>query len=327
VNCQRRPRAVAGGLAFRKIVAGGDHTCALTPDNRIFCWGDNLFGALGDPAVRQSFSPIPIVSTAVFTDVAVGSQHSCGLRGDGVAFCWGSNDAGQLGIQTIGTGAAVPVAVSTGLRFASIAAGDRRTCGRLADGASYCWGALWVARQNNREVFRVQPSPFRIQPPASFHLLAAGASAICGVTPAFQAYCWDANPAGGIGDGTTNGSQTPVAVEGGPSFVAIASGGMHACALADSGLAYCWGAGQLGQLGVSPALMAARCTPDELACERAPVRVSGWRVYAQISAGDRHSCGLTLTGNIYCWGAGGLGQRGDGRTSSGEWSPIRALSN
>jgi alpha-tubulin suppressor-like RCC1 family protein len=325
VGCHRRPKQVTGGLSFQKIVAGGDHTCALTHDGRIYCWGDNLFGALGDPALRQSFAPVAVVSTAFFSDVAVGSQHSCGLRGDGVAFCWGSNEIAQLGSANIGIGSTTPVAVPTGLRFVSIVAGERRTCARAAEGATFCWGGLWSARQGTREVFRPQPAPLRVQPPSSFHFLAAGTNAICGITPDFLAYCWDANPAGGFGDGTTLGSRDPVAVRVEHNFVAIASGGMHTCAVGVTGLAYCWGAGELGQLGVSPAILTSRCTPDALACERLPLRVSGWRVYSQISAGAGHTCGLTLTGNIYCWGAGNVGQRGDGRTSSGEWSPIRTL--
>lgn len=325
VGCQRRPRAVSGGLSFQKIAAGRDHTCALTSDGRAFCWGDNLFGALGDPTVRQSFAPVQIVGTAAFSDVAAGSEHSCALRGDGVAFCWGSNEIAQLGSANIGTGSAVPATVPTGLRFVSIAAGDRRTCARVADGATYCWGGLWAGRQGAREVFRPQVNPVRVQPPAAFHFLATGTNAICGITPDFLAFCWDANPAGGIGDGTTNGSQDPVAVRAGRNFVAIASGGMHTCAIGISGEAYCWGLGDLGQLGVPPAFVTGRCTPDDLACERLPARVSGWRVYSQITAGADHTCGLTLTGNIYCWGAGNVGQRGDGRTSSGEWSPIRTL--
>jgi alpha-tubulin suppressor-like RCC1 family protein len=57
-----------------------------------------------------------------------------------------------------------------------------------------------------------------------------------------------------------------------------------------------------------------------------PVRVSGRRPFTAISAGQGdHACALALSGSIYCWGAGGLGQRGDGTTVS-SWSPTRVLS-
>jgi alpha-tubulin suppressor-like RCC1 family protein len=41
------PQTVLGGLSFRAIAAGGQHTCAVATDNKVFCWGDNGFGQLG----------------------------------------------------------------------------------------------------------------------------------------------------------------------------------------------------------------------------------------------------------------------------------------
>lgn len=41
------PQLVAGGLSFRAIAAGGEHTCAIATNNQIFCWGDNSFGQIG----------------------------------------------------------------------------------------------------------------------------------------------------------------------------------------------------------------------------------------------------------------------------------------
>lgn len=326
VPCRRTPQRVTAPVTFSRIAAGGTHTCALASTNQIFCWGDNLYGQLGDPSVRQSFAPIPVLSTAFFVDVAAGETHSCGLRGDGVAFCWGENEAGQLGVSPIGNGSATPVSPFTSLRFTSITAGWLRTCARTADNAAYCWGALWTARQGGQEIFHAQPTPFRFQPPAAFHQLAAGNHAICGISSDVLAFCWDANPAGGVGDGTTNGSRLPTGVRSSVPMTAITSGGMHTCALSDTGQAYCWGAGDVGQLGISPSLLSARCTDDVLPCERQPARVSGWRAYGAISAGGNHVCALTLGGNIYCWGAGALGQRGDGRRSAAEWSPVKTAS-
>lgn len=45
----RDPVAVSGGLTFTKLAAGLYHTCGLTTDARVFCWGSNYFGQLGTP--------------------------------------------------------------------------------------------------------------------------------------------------------------------------------------------------------------------------------------------------------------------------------------
>jgi alpha-tubulin suppressor-like RCC1 family protein len=326
IACKRQPVAVAGGLKFQKIRAGREHTCGLAVDDHIYCWGDNLEGQLGDPAVRRTSVPIPVLSGDSFTDLAAGGHHSCGLRTDGVLLCWGNNDDGQLGLATVGNGTSTPTAAQTNQRFSSVAAGDRKTCARVPDGTTYCAGAAWVFRQNTFEVTRPQGSLFRVLQSPGFETIAVGTNTTCGVATDNLAYCWEANPTGGIGDGTTEGSTTPIAVNGALRFVAISVGELHTCAIADTGLAYCWGTDALGQLGVAPSLLNTRCGTPEAVCSRVPARVSGWRVFTQISAGQGdHACGLTLGRNIYCWGAGGLGQRGDGRTSN-EWSPTKTRS-
>lgn len=47
------------GKAVRQISAGRQHTCALTTDGVVSCWGSNWFGALGS-AAAQSYVPIPV---------------------------------------------------------------------------------------------------------------------------------------------------------------------------------------------------------------------------------------------------------------------------
>lgn len=329
IPCRRQPVAVAGGLKFQKISAGGLHTCALTLDYHIYCWGDNLHGALGAPGVTQSFAPVQVLSTALFMDLAAGGSHSCGLRTDGVLFCWGANESGQLGINSSGNGSAVPVSASTVQRFASVAAGKDRTCARIANGTSYCWGVTFIL-QGTSEITRLQLQPLRVAIDTLFESLTVGSRTTCGISLDKRAYCWESNLTGGMGDGRQGGSSLPRVVATNLPFVAISSGATQTCGIADNGRAYCWGGDTHGQLGVSPSTLSARCgesSAPTIPCSRIPLQVSGWRVFSQMSAGQGdHVCALTLTGNIYCWGAGSLGQRGDGRTTTAEWSPVRIRS-
>ena len=163
--------------------------------------------------------------------------------------------------------------------------------------------------------------PFPVVPGLT---LGIGTNSTCGITLANRAFCWESNLSGSIGDGSRAGSTAPIEVATSRDFVAVSSGATQSCGIADDGMAYCWGGDDLGQLGVSPFLLNSRCGPGSIPCSRVPVRVSGWRVFVQISAGlGNHVCALTISGNIYCWGAGSMGQRGDGRSSSGEWSPVK----
>ena len=95
-------------------------------------------------------------------------------------------------------------------------------------------------------------------------------------------------------DGATAPRQDPPVdpVNTGATPVAISSGGSHTCALSDSGRAFCWGRGQYGALGIGVgATVSGR-----------PRAVAGSLVFATLSAGYVHTCGVTRIGAAYCWG-------------------------
>lgn len=322
IPCEPRPVAVGGGLKFQSIAAGASHTCGVTLEGRVFCWGDNLWGQLGDPSVRMSDAPIAALSADEFVDVTAGGYHTCALRTDGVVLCWGANLDGQLGQASIGNGSAVPTPTNTSVRFSSVSAGDRRTCGRVSDGAVFCWGAMWTARQDGVDVTRPEGSPSRLLQAPAIRAISVGTSTTCGISADNGGYCWEGNATGTLGNGTTAGSVTPTLVKIDKALVAISVGFAHACAIAATGRVYCWGANDFGQLGVSPSLLNYRCAAGPV-CTAQPIEVSGWRLYRDISAGQgNHTCALTLGGSVYCWGAGGLGQLGVGHLSN-EWAAER----
>jgi len=329
VPCAATPRPVLGGLKFTRIAAGANHTCGIALGSRVYCWGDNLHGQIGDPAVRLATTPTPILANAIFVDVASGDQHTCALRSDDVMMCWGANDFGQLGVAASGTGSVIPVVAQTSLRFASVAAGARRTCARVSDGTGYCWGAQWLLRAaDGSEVFRSQSQPRRVISAPAFQALSVGGQTSCGLAVDGVAHCWEANPTGAMGDATTTGSLVPMQVSTGERFVALSVGASHTCGVSDTGAAWCWGGDGAGQLGVPTSAISLRCSTSAMppvACVLSPSRVSGWRRFTGISAGlGDHVCGITLARNVYCWGAGSMGQLGAGGTSGG-YSPTKIV--
>ncbi len=50
---------VVGGRRFRTVSAGSGHTCGLSTDAQVYCWGSNDNGELGDGTTRRS--PIPVL--------------------------------------------------------------------------------------------------------------------------------------------------------------------------------------------------------------------------------------------------------------------------
>ncbi len=79
-------------------VGGGDvHSLALTSDGRVYAWGLNVDGQLGDGTGTDRATPTLVSLPTSATFVAAGYQHSVALTADGRAYAWGLNATGELG--------------------------------------------------------------------------------------------------------------------------------------------------------------------------------------------------------------------------------------
>ncbi len=119
-------------------------------------------------------------------------------------------------------------------------------------------------------------------------------------------YCWGDNSTGALGDGTTTNRLVATQVAGATTFIALALGNSHSCALTAAGAAQCWGDNSTGELGDGTGN-----TPRAF-----PQSVAGGHTFLQLAAGDRHTCGLTAPGDVFCWGLNSSGQLGTGTTIS-----------
>ena len=138
-------------------------------------------------------------------------------------------------------------------------------------------------------------------------VVAAGDGHACAVTSTSGVKCWGRNSWGELGDGTTTSRKTPGDVAGLTSGIAgIASGLYHACALTTAGGVKCWGNNQYG--GVGDNSTTSRSTPVDVAGLTSGVKA--------ITVAWWHTCALTTTGGVKCWGLNSEGQLGDGTTTN-----------
>jgi alpha-tubulin suppressor-like RCC1 family protein len=125
--CRATPVEVVTEHKFQSISAGaGDyvesevkptsHTCGLTVNQEVYCWGSNSFGQLGNGTLADSPTPVRVAGPLKFMSVTAGLHHSCAVAAGGAAYCWGDNSLGQLGNGTT-TNSHVPVPVTGALVF------------------------------------------------------------------------------------------------------------------------------------------------------------------------------------------------------------------
>lgn len=81
-----------------QITVGEAHACALLEAGRVYCWGKNDHGQLGDGTKIHSQTPVAVVGLDDATHIAAGAHHTCAVRDGGRIGCWGRNDRQQVGI-------------------------------------------------------------------------------------------------------------------------------------------------------------------------------------------------------------------------------------
>ncbi len=323
-RCVLVPEQVQPGLKFQSISAGLHHTCAITVSYDAYCWGANDAGQLSVPFLSGP-TLVKIPGPLAWAQISAGASHTCAVRSDGQLFCWGSNDRGELGNNTF-ISSITPVRARVPGQIASVSAGEERTCARTTVGTVYCWGSIWTLRQDGLEIFRATPTPELVPAAPAMASLTVGSFTTCATTLQAVAYCWEANPRGELGIGSDNGSTLPVTVITGLRFVKIASGIVQTCGIATSGAGYCWGDDSFGELGVPSSLVDERCSSQLLPCITTPEPITGEQRFIDLSTGfGSHSCGVTTQGNLYCWGLGTSGQRGDGTSRGAVSTPLRVV--
>jgi alpha-tubulin suppressor-like RCC1 family protein len=306
----------AFGSGVAAVATGAYHTCALTTEGAVWCWGANVWGQLGNNSTSSQSGPVATLGVgAGVRAITAGFGHTCAVNSGGVVLCWGLNASGQ----TAG-GAAItarPTAVAGVSGASAITAGSDHTCA-LAAGAVKCWGAnatgaLGDGTTNNSR------TPVNVAGLSDVTRISAGAFHTCALVRSEAVRCWGSNSRGQLGNGTTDPASTPVAVAGLPGAIAeIASGFRHTCALLIGGTATCWGGNDRRQSGSEGA--------DRLL---APTPVTGAPAgLTSISAGEYHTCALSASRSVLCWGGDTYLQLGSGREVGRSYpAPIAALPN
>ncbi len=335
------PVVQAGVLAGKTIVQlarGGGHTLALTSEGKVYSWGYNQFGGLGDSTSIDRLEPVAVNtangSSALFGKtviaIAAGNAHSLALCSDGSIAAWGYNVYGQIGDATT-TDRLSPVAVNTasgtsflfGKSVTAIAVGSMHNLALCSDGTVAAWGL----NSNNHlgdTTYINRSSPVAVNTVAGTSILygktvtalAAGNQHSLALCSDGTVAAWGANNNGQLGDNSTFPHSVPVAVNttSGTSAIfgrvvtSLAAGDSHSIALCSDGTVVAWGANNYGQLGDNSGTQ--RNAPVNVNTASGVSALFGKFVTA-IATGYFNSLALCSDGSVTAWGENGNGQVGD----------------
>jgi len=308
------PSGLGGGPV--QIAAGAHHACAVLGTGTVECWGQGVYGNLGDGSTADRAVPtltIGLPSSAVYA-LSAGIVTGCAVITDLQADCWGQDVGDGGALSTIHT-SAVPVTglPAAGVSQVSAAFGGCAVVllGGLSTGAR-CWGDNSSGELGNNTTTD-STAPVKVHGLSAVESVTTGGRDACALVRNGGVWCWGGNGNGQLGDGTTTDRHTPVAVQGLPLKAAqVAAAGTHTCALLIDGSVWCWGSGGKGQLGDGS-------TSDS----STPVQVTGLPATVAIAVGGNlfgagSSCALTGAGAVFCWGWNDSGQLGNGTTTDSD---------
>ena len=336
---------------FVRVSAGQVHTCGLTQDGIILCWGSNTSGQLGAPTTTScghtsaacSTKPIPVVcppgAPCRFTQVSSGMTLTAAVDVNGDVWWWGRGGTTHHRVDAVLAGSPV--------KFSLVAAGFGHACAISQSRSEiWCWGtnAFGEAGAPLPAVEVPHTSPVRVLAPFKFKRIAAGGEHTCAVgSSGTDVVCWGRN------DSNQTRGPNPFGFPqtGTPQFFFQQFGGLvtihdvatsasSTCANVNIGVR-CWGSHSVrnpAPFGVPDKLTIGEhqicaTTGQQASCmggnawgklgmgsnmgQSAPVPVlAPPPLYSDLSAGDNHTCGVTPDGDAFCWGNNFSGQLGNG---------------
>lgn len=305
-NSTRPVNIESGNKAFTQISAGMGHSCGVTTDARVLCWGEGLFGELGNGFNINSEVPVPVSGLSDVKSVSAGTLVTCAVTNAGEVWCWGSNAYKHLGNATDEPYSNVPLKVPNLTGITDVSVGYFNACVVTSAGTVQCWGDA------NAVLGMTSGSP--VGTPQQVPVLSGGATAVsvgmyfaCALVSA-SVQCWGANGDGELGQGSTSALETiPATATGLESDVtALSVGDSHGCAIQNTGLK-CWGYNGSGQVGNGTTT--AQYTPVDVPDLQSHV--------IDVGVGSIHSCAVLADSTARCWGSDA-----DGRLGTGANTPL-----
>jgi alpha-tubulin suppressor-like RCC1 family protein len=274
------PISCTSGTCLKAVslATGGVNStmCAALSDGTLRCWGSNYFGAVGNGVETQGSTtlegvpkPTPVLNLTNATAASVGYGQACAIKSTGGAACWGDDSSGELGN---GSQCTPSCPAPADLMAGSVI--DLADVSAISASGSAAWGSF-----------------------------------TCALVPGGLVYCWGADGAGQLGNGSTaTDAQLTPAVLSISQATAIATYALGGCALVSGGTVSCWGSALAGQSGPG-------------AQQLTPTQVPGLAGVTAISAGGDTACALLAAGTVDCWADDSDGQVGNGQSGLFNVSP------
>lgn len=258
----------------KQVVTGILHSCALTTEGSVRCWGNHFDGALGIGAGAPEDSPdfnmdrymasqvVGLTSGVVQISSDGVAAFTCALLDTGKVRCWGMNDYGQIG-DTRRLFEREPVEIPGVDDATQIDVGGRHVCALVSGGKIKCWGGGGSGQLGNDDNMD-SPTPVEVVGMEGASAVSAGRLHTCALKDG-GVWCWGENVSGAVGYPDSSTLFVPYQVPSLTSGVAqLSLGDDFSCARMQNGGVRCWGRNDYSQLGARTTMPYKSHTPVDV---------------------------------------------------------------
>jgi hypothetical protein len=225
------------GEPFTDVAAGAFFSLAVTSSGRLYAFGENQDGQLGNATNDETNEPNPTPTLVTLpgevghvTQVAAGNEHSLVVTSSGQLYAFGENYYGQLGNptnnKTVKPNPAPALVTLPGEvgQVTQVAAGNEFSLVVTSSGQLYAFGENQygqLGNATNNNTFKPNPTPTLVTVPGKVVQVAAGESDSLAVTSSGQLYAFGENNLGQLGNATNDNTFKPNPT---PTLVTLPSG-------------------------------------------------------------------------------------------------------
>jgi len=293
--------------------------------NRLFTWGTNSSGEIGDNTVDNwpsaKSSPVQTVAGGInWKSVSCGSSHKAAIKTDGTLWCWGSNSTlntmGALGDNTINDRSSPVQTVTFGTNWKQVSCGFYNTLAIKTDGTLWGWGYNTYGNLGDNTSTRRSSPVQTIAGGTNWKQVSGGYRHTAAIKTDGTLWTWGRNSYGQLGDNTIDFRSSPVqTIAGGTNWKQVACGQYHIAAVKTDGTLWNWGKDDAGQLGDNEFFATNKSSPVQTVAFG-----TNWK---SVACGWYYTAAIKADGTLWLWGQNN-GNLGD-NTIGSKLSPVQTV--
>ncbi|MDX9691640.1 MAG: InlB B-repeat-containing protein [Acholeplasmataceae bacterium] len=316
-----------------QVELGDSHSAVLTSFGRVFVWGENTNGEIGDGTTIDRFAPVDITpffnlhSGEKIISISLGWGSSIALSSENRVFTWGANFVGQIGDGTT-ISKSTPVDITA---YFNLHSGEKIT--QIDLGYAYCIAVSSESRVftwgynnsgqigDNTVIDKYTPtditSRFNLNTDEVIIELSAGQDHVLVYTSHHRIFGWGNNMYGALGDNTSISKFVPTDLTinfgfaEGETVIKLSSNEYYSSLITSAHRVFTWGVNDFGQLGDGTNIF--RYSPVDITAQ---FNLHQDETVIDMVTGKRIVIVVTSENRVFMWGNNNAYQLGDGSTSN-----------